>query len=147
MRIKFRYPLANSFAGLAALAFLATGSILAAQDATGDTVIVSSDPAALPPPDAWQCDRIRAEYMRFLEAGNAAGDWRYAGPTYRDSADGELYTWDDWLAWERRAGCAAALAGRKGGLTTGHAAVGAAVAGLGAALLVSGKGANAKSPG
>ena len=134
-------------AAAAAFAGAAMASVVVAQNAADDGVIESTNPAALPAPDEWSCDVIRPDYVRFLEDGNAPESWRYAGTTYRDVDDDALYTWADWLAWEEEAGCAALLAGRTGGLTTGHAAVGAAVAGLGAALLVSGNGANAKSPG
>ena len=137
----------RGLAGLSAFALVATGTVLVAQETNGEAVVDSTDPAALPPPSEWRCDLIRPDYARYLEAGNAPDAWRYVGPTYRDTADGALYSWDDWLAWEQQANCTAALADVPGGLTTGHAAVGAAVAGLGTALLVSGNGANAKSPG
>ena len=65
------------------------------------------------------------------------------GPAGRDVEDGELYNWQDWLEWERTADCATPGTSS----FNGRAAVGAAVSGIGTALLVAGSGENAKSPG
>lgn len=143
-------PITKQLGGISAVSWLAgalvfgTGAALAAQDPqTAETIVPSSRADALPPPEEWRCDLIRPDYAEWLEAGNAPQDFRYAGPTYRDVEDGELYNWQDWLEWERTADCAVAEASPFNGRT----AVGAAVAGIGTALLVAGSGENAKSPG
>ncbi len=136
-------------AGFVLVAIGAAAGLSAQMVEGGDAVLVSSAEAgALPPPSQWRCDQVRPEYSEWLAAGNTAQDWRYAGATYRDAANGEVYDWGDWLRWAQSADCAPYGAQEsRGWMTGGRAAVGAAIGGLGAALLVMSNGANAKSPG
>jgi len=142
-------PISKRLRGISAAPWLAgvlifgTGAALAAQDSQAEIVVPSTRADALPPPEEWRCDLIRPDYAEWLSAGNAPQDYRYAGPTYRDVEDGELYNWQDWLEWERTADCATPGTSS----FNGRAAVGAAVSGIGTALLVAGSGENAKSPG
>lgn len=131
------------FACAIAISIGAAAGVSAQMAKEGEAAVVSStDAGALPPPAEWRCDLIRPEYADWLTAGNTAQDWRYAGATYRDADSGDLYDWGDWLAWAETADCAS-----QGWMPSGRAAIGVAIGGLGAALLVSSNGANAKSPG
>ena len=136
-------PFMKAATGFVMALLCGTGAVLAAQDAAAGNVVPSTQANALPPPAEWRCDLIRPEYAAYLAAGNEAENWRYAGPLYRDVESGELYAWEDWLAWEETAGCAAAATPA----ISGRTAIGAAIAALGTGLLVSSNGANAKSPG
>ena len=63
---------------------------------------------ALPPSRFWQCNGLLDEYRTFLEAGNAAADWKYAGAEYvyaENTDEQEFYNWEDFLTWARENGC------------------------------------------
>ena len=134
-----------SIAALASVALVAGAMSAAAQD-SGDSVIPSDRAGALDEPERWDCRRIRPEYEAWLDEGNAASDWRYVGKTYRDVGTGELYSWQDWLAWYEDAGCAAALADA-GGVDQSRLLIGGAVVAFGTGLIIASGGSGPKSPG
>lgn len=117
-----------------AVAVLAAGSVAIAQD----TVIPSDARGAMPPPRAWDCERIFPEYEAWLDAGNRPETWRYVGNQYKDVADGSRYDWADWLEWHARACPAAAPAER--GLPGNAALIGGIVGALGITALAAGGG-------
>ena len=118
------------------------GGALFAQPGDAGQIIESDDPAALPPPERWDCAIIEPEYRAWLADGQGAQEYRYVGKTYRDAATGSLYRWDDWLAWRSQAACAPVA-----GIPADRVAVGTALTALGAGVLLASSGANAKSPG
>ena len=135
---------------LAVLALAGAGFVTAqAGFAQSELEPVASDrEGALLPPDRWDCSTYVREYREFLDDGNAPEDWRFVGQRYRDIADGAIYDWGDWLAWEARNKCAAAAGDGNGfggmtavGIVGGLLVTGAIAAGGG------GEGAPAKSPG
>lgn len=141
-----RVATVRTLAGAVALAVAVSGLAAFAQSQEG--TIPSDARGALPPPDAWRCDRIASEYDAWIEAGNSPQSWRYAGQTYRRVDDGRRYSWDDWLAWHGDA-CVAANA-RGGNLPDTGLLVGGIVGALGVTALAAGSGGGsggADSPG
>ena len=133
----------RAFLCLTVLAIAAGGGgALVAQADAPMPAIDSSDPAALPRPEEWTCALIEPEYREWRRQGHPAGSFRFAGRTYRDVTTGELYDWEDWLAWHRRAAC-----DRRALPPADRMAVATALTALGAGVLVASSGANAKSPG
>ena len=128
----------HAMTAFAALALVA-GSAAAQQG----EVIPSSQDGALDAPETWNCDRIRPEYARWLEDGNAPADWRYAGITYRDVQNDRLYTWQDWLDWADEAGCPGLVDGQ----LQPNNAIGILLSFFGAGLIAAVGGERAISPG
>lgn len=69
----------------------------AAQDAR--PVVAHTDAGALPPRDAWRCDRIASAWQAWQADGRPSDEWRFAGRRYRDTRNGRVYDWGDWLDW------------------------------------------------
>ena len=100
--LKMGFRDANSAKMLAALGFACASALAFALPSTAqDALIPSSSSDALPPPEAWRCDRIAPEYDAWLKGGNTPETWRFAGPTYRKDRTDEVYDWNDWLDWHR----------------------------------------------
>lgn len=97
----FAVALTATAAGASLRAPAALPLALAAQGA----VIPSDAEDALDRPELWDCTRILPEYRRWLEEGNAPESWKYVGKTYRDSATGGNYDWQDWLEWAAQRKC------------------------------------------
>ena len=96
---------ATALAGSAAVAQLQSAD---EQPAAGPTEWTGDRAEALPPPRLWDCEEIAPEYRGWLEDGNAAGEWRYAGRAYIDPQEERRYDWAEWLDWYEGA-CGAAL--------------------------------------
>lgn len=135
---------ANSAKMLAALGFACASALAFALPSTAqDAPIPSSSSDALPPPEAWRCDRIAPEYDAWLKGGNTPETWRYAGPTYRKDRTDEVYDWNDWLDWHRtHCGVGMADAGHDGSASGTHSGVliGGVVGALGVTAIVAGAG-------
>ena len=126
---------------------------VAAQTAKGaSAVILSTEVGAMAVPEMWDCDLYAEEYRTWLEDGNDADDWRFAGNTYRAANDGDLYVWQDWLDFAEDQGCPPIVVmgpqGPMNGLfADGMTGIGIVSGALGTGLIAASGGENAKSPG
>ena len=139
---------------LGATALLAAASVATAQQGGGQTtgasedIVSSNTGGSLLRPEDWSCDYLVGEWEDWVEDERPASEWRFAGRMYRDVADDELYSWEDWLDWYDESGCGAAVVDTTGGMSRAatYYGIGAAISVYGAAIIIDGNG-TTDSPG
>ena len=151
MARRFLVPVAGLALVLSASAAV-SGIFAAPEQPEEDPAIRSTADGAMLPPAAWNCDLYVSDYRDWLDSGNAAGDWRFAGKTYEDAGTNGRYTWADWLAWYQTANCDAGVATKSESaalLPPTAELIGGIVSSIGVAGLASGdsSGAGNDSPG